>query len=128
MSQKQLRVIVVEDHADTAEGLRRFLTSIGYHVYIAPDVASARALAKAVEYDILLSDLRLPDGTGWDLMQELSAEGHVPAIAMSGYNSEDDVRRSMQVGFLYHIAKPLAPETLSKALDHAAATSQKLPA
>ncbi|MDQ2918447.1 MAG: response regulator [Verrucomicrobiota bacterium] len=127
MSQKQLRVIVVEDHADTAEGLRRFLTSIGYHVYIAPDVASARALAKAVEYDILLSDLRLPDGTGWELMQELSAEGRVPAIAMSGYNSDEDVRRSMQVGFLYHIAKPLAPETLSRALDQVA-KQQRIPA
>ncbi|MGZ5005965.1 MAG: response regulator, partial [Chthoniobacterales bacterium] len=107
MNRKELRVIVVEDHADTAEGLRKFLTSIGYHVYIAPDVASARALAKAVEYDILLSDLRLPDGTGWELMQELSANRHLPAIAMSGFNSEEDVKRSMQVGFLYHIAKPL---------------------
>ncbi|MGZ5537250.1 MAG: hypothetical protein ACXWG0_01845 [Chthoniobacterales bacterium] len=48
MNRKELRVIVVEDHADTAEGLRKFLTSIGYHVYIAPDVASARAVAKAV--------------------------------------------------------------------------------
>jgi CheY-like chemotaxis protein len=128
MNRKELRVIVVEDHADTAEGLRKFLTSIGYHVYIAPDVASARALAKAVEYDILLSDLRLPDGTGWELMQELSANRHVPAIAMSGYNSEEDVQRSMQVGFLYHIAKPLAPETLSKALDHAASTRPRLSA
>jgi CheY-like chemotaxis protein len=97
MSQKQLCVIVVEDHADTAEGLRRFLNSIGYHVYIAPDVASARALAKAVEYDILLSDLRLPDGTGWELMEELSAKGHVPAIAMSGYNSEDDVSEACRL-------------------------------
>lgn len=123
MSGKIVSVIVVEDHADTAEALRRFLTSIGYHVYIAPDVASARALAKAVEFDVLLSDLRLPDGTGWDLMEELSAEGPVRAVAMSGHNSEDDVRRSMRVGFLDHIAKPLVPEKLSAALDRAISTS-----
>lgn len=122
MTENPLRVIVVEDHADTAEGLRRFLTSIGYKVYIAPDVASARALAKAVEFDVLLSDLRLPDGTGWELMQELSAEGPVKAVAMSGYNTDADVERSMKVGFLYHIAKPLAPETLSAALKQAAAS------
>jgi len=123
MNRKPLSVIVVEDHADTAEGLQRFLTSIGYHVYIAPDVASARALAKAVEFDVLLADLRLPDGTGWDLMEELSAEGPVRAVAMSGYNTEEDIERSMRVGFLDHIAKPLVPEELSAALDRAAAAT-----
>ena len=129
MSQRQLRVIVVEDHADTAEGLRKFLTMIGYHVYIAPDVASARALAKAVEYDVLLSDLRLPDATGWDLLEELSAEGPVRAVAMSGFNSKEDIDRSKRVGFLDHIAKPLVPETLVAALDRAASTQPtRLPA
>ena len=121
MSAGPIRIIVVEDHADTAEGLRRFLTSIGYKVYIAPDVASARSLAKAVEFDVLLSDLRLPDGTGWDLMAELTAERPVRGIAMSGYNSEDDVTRSMNVGFLHHLAKPLVPDHLSELIQQAAA-------
>lgn len=120
MSSGPLRIIVVEDHADTAEGLRRFLSSIGYKVYVAPDVASARALAKAVEFDVLLSDLRLPDGTGWDLMAELSAERPVRAIAMSGFNTDADIARSMHVGFLYHMAKPLAPDHLSELIQQAA--------
>src|SRR4051795_8819895 len=98
MSRNSLRVIVVEDHADTAEGLRRFLTCIGYKVYIAPDIASARGLAKAIEFDVLLSDLRLPDGTGWDLMQELSANKPIRAIAISGHNTENDIERSRKVG------------------------------
>ncbi|MGI9089400.1 MAG: response regulator [Chthoniobacterales bacterium] len=121
MSSGPLRIIVVEDHADTAEGLRRFLSSIGYKVYIAPDVASARGLAKAVEFDILLSDLRLPDGTGWDLMEELNAERPVRAIAMSGYNTDADIAKSMHVGFLHHIAKPLVPDHLSELIRQAAA-------
>lgn len=121
MGRKCLSVIVVEDQADTAEGLRRFLSTVGYHVYVAPDVASARALAQAVEFDVILSDLRLPDGTGWDLMEELSAEGPVRGVAMSGLNSEEDIERSMRVGFLDHIAKPLVPEELSAALDRAIA-------
>jgi len=122
MEAKSLRVIVVEDHADTAEALRRFLTSIGYKVYVAPDIASARALVKAVEFDVLLSDLRLPDGTGWDFMEELQAEGPVRGIAMSGYNTDADIERSRQVGFLDHIAKPLVPEYVTAALNRAAAT------
>jgi two-component system, chemotaxis family, CheB/CheR fusion protein len=119
MDREPFRVIVVEDHASTAEALRKFLTCIGYKVYVAPDIASARGLAKAVEFDVLLSDLRLPDGTGWDLMQELSAEKPVRAIAISGYNTKDDILRSRKVGFLDHIAKPLVAEQLTAALERA---------
>ena len=121
MAERSPRVIVVEDHADTAEGLRKFLTRIGYKVYLAPDAASARALVKAVEFDVLLSDLRLPDGTGWELMQELSREQPVRAIAMSAYNSAEDLARSKRVGFLDHIAKPLVTEKLTAALKEAIA-------
>ncbi len=91
MDREPYRIIIVEDHASTAEALRKFLTTIGYKVYIAPDIASARGLAKAIEFDVLLSDLRLPDGTGWDLMEELSAMKPVRAIAISGHNTDVDV-------------------------------------
>lgn len=124
MSQKTSRVILVEDQPEVAEALRRFLTMIGYKVYFAPDLASARALAKAVEFDVLVSDLRLPDGTGWELMEELSKEQHVRAIAISGYNSEEDIARSKRVGFLNHLAKPLAPGALTAALEDALAEKQ----
>ena len=120
MSDRTPRIIVVEDHADTAEGLRRFLTHIGYKVYIAPDVASARALAKAVEFDVLLSDIRLPDGTGWDLMRELKEDRpELPAVAISAFNSDDEIARSKRVGFLDHVAKPLVAEELTAALENA---------
>ena len=123
MTEHAPRIIVVEDHADTAEGLRRFLTRIGYKVYIAPDVASARALAKAVEFDVLLSDIRLPDGTGWDLMRELSRDQpHLRGIAISGFNSQEEIARSKRVGFLDHIAKPLVAEELTAAIESAVAT------
>lgn len=123
MAREPVRVIVVEDHADTAEGVRKFLSRIGYKVYVAPDVASARALAKAVEFDLLLSDLQLPDGTGWELLTELnqSESGPIRALAMSGFNTDADIARSKRVGFLDHIAKPLSVERLSAALESAAA-------
>ena len=119
MRREPYRIIVVEDHASTAEALQKFLTTIGYKVYIAPDIASARALAKAIEFDVLLSDLRLPDGTGWDLMKELSAMKPVRGIAISGHNTETDIERSRKVGFLDHIAKPLVAEELTAAIERA---------
>ena len=119
MGREPYRIIVVEDHASTAQALQKFLTTIGYKVYVAPDIAAARALAKAIEFDVLLSDLRLPDGTGWDLMEELSATKQVRAIAISGHNTDTDIERSRKVGFLDHIAKPLVAEELTAAIERA---------
>jgi CheY-like chemotaxis protein len=117
------RLIVVEDHAETAEGLKRFLSAIGYKVFVATDMASALSLAAAVEFDVLLSDLGLPDGTGWELLKRLSAERRIRAIAFSGYNSPADRQRSAEAGFLEHLAKPLAPDQLCAAINRAAAAA-----
>lgn len=119
MLQRQLRLIVVEDHADTAEGLKKFLKVIGYQVFVATDMASALALASTVEFDLLLSDLALPDGDGWELMKRLSAKRHIRAIALSGHNSVDDLQRSAEAGFVEHLAKPLCPEKLCAAIERA---------
>ena len=123
MSQRQIRVIVVEDHASSAEGLNRFLCAVGYKVFVATDMSSALSLASAVEFDVLLSDLALPDGSGWELMKRLSAERRIRGIAFSGHNSPDDLQRSAEAGFLEHIPKPLSPEKLCAAIDRAAATA-----
>jgi two-component system, chemotaxis family, CheB/CheR fusion protein len=117
------RLIVVEDHAETAEGLKRFLSTIGYKVFVATDMASALALAAAVEFDVLLSDLGLPDGNGWELLKQLSAERRIRAIAFSGYNSPADRQRSVEAGFLEHLAKPLAPDQLCAAINRAVAAA-----
>jgi CheY-like chemotaxis protein len=123
MSQGKLRLIVVEDHANSAETLKRFLNAVGYEVFVATDMRSALTLASAVQFDVLLSDLALPDGDGWELLKRLSAERRIRAIAFSGHNSPDDVRRSAEVGFLEHIPKPLSPERLCAAIDRAAAAA-----
>jgi CheY-like chemotaxis protein len=115
------RLIVVEDHAQTAEGLKKFLTAVGYKVFVATDMTSALTLASAVEFDVLLSDLGLPDGSGWELLKRLSSERRIRAIAFSGYNSPDDRKRSAEAGFLEHLAKPLAPDQLCAAISRAVA-------
>jgi CheY-like chemotaxis protein len=123
MSQRKLRLIVVEDHANSAEALKKFLSAVGYQVFVATDMSSALSLASAVDFDVLLSDLALPDGNGWELLKRLSAQRRIRAVAFSGHNSPDDMRRSAEAGFLEHIPKPLCPETLCAAIDRAAAAA-----
>ncbi len=115
----QLRIFIVEDHADTARGLAMYLRASGYEVHVAADVRSARQLATEIEYDILLSDIGLPDGNGWDLLEELRARRPITAIAMSGYNTDSDRARSKAAGFVEHLPKPLTPEELDAAFERA---------
>lgn len=119
MLQRTLRLIVVEDHANTAEALQKFLKAIGCQVFVATDMASALGLASTVEFDLLLSDLALPDGNGWELMKRLSATRRIRAIALSGHNSVEDLQRSAEAGFVEHLAKPLCPEKLCAAIERA---------
>jgi CheY-like chemotaxis protein len=123
MSQRQLRLIVVEDHANTAEALKKFLRAVGYQVFVATDMSTALSLAASVDFDLLLSDLALPDGNGWELMKRLSAERHIRAIAFSAHNSPADLERSAEVGFIEHLPKPLCPEKLCAAIERAAVSA-----
>ena len=116
---KSLSIFIVEDHADTARGLAMYLRSSGHKVHVALDVRSARQLATEIDYDILLSDIGLPDGNGWDLLEELKARRPITAIAMSGYNTDADRARSKAAGFVEHLPKPLTPEELDSAFERA---------
>ena len=116
---KNLRIFIVEDHADTARGLAMYLRASGHQVHVALDVRSARQLATEIDYDILLSDIGLPDGNGWELLEELRARRPITAIAMSGYNTDADRARSKAAGFVEHLPKPLTPEELDKAFARA---------
>jgi DNA-binding response OmpR family regulator len=117
------RILVVEDHADTRRGLERFLEVIGYDLVVADSVRSAQKLAKKNVFDVMLIDLNLPDGTGWDLLKGLNKKKQVPAVAMSGWSSEKDVAKSKEAGFLAHLVKPIIPEELVEALGQAIALS-----
>jgi two-component system CheB/CheR fusion protein len=96
-------VLLVEDHPDTADALALLLRSNGYDVKIGRSLGEGRALAQE-PFDVLLCDLQLPDGSGIALMQELSGK---PGIAMSGFGSPADVRRSQAAGFRAHLVKPV---------------------
>ena len=114
---KPLRILLVEDHADTAEIMRRMLTADGHAVQWAGDVATGLKLAAAQKFDLLLSDVGLPDGTGVDLMRTLRQGGStLPGIVLSGYGQDEDVTRSREAGFAAHLVKPLSSQMLRDAI------------
>ena len=117
------RILLVEDHADTAAMMQRLLARRGYNVTLATTFAEAMDALESRTFDLLLSDLGLPDGSGLDLMRLVSSRGpKLPGIALSGYGMPDDARKSLEAGFLAHLPKPIAIERLWSAIDRALAS------
>jgi len=110
------RLLLVEDHADTARMLAKLLERVGFTVETAGNVADALTLAKHQEFDLLVSDLGLPDGSGYDLVQQFHKIQNIPAIAMSGYGMEDDMRKSRAAGFSQHMVKPITTKQLEQVI------------
>jgi two-component system CheB/CheR fusion protein len=104
---RSLRVLLVEDHPDTAEQLTRLLTRAGHKVSCAATVKEALERGRGGGFDILISDLGLPDGSGYDLMRDLARPRHIPAIALSGFGMKQDVENSIAAGFSRHFTKPV---------------------
>ena len=111
-SGRPLSILLVEDHPDTAEAMADLLRLSGHEVTVAGSVAGGLAAAESGAFDLLLSDLGLPDGSGQDLMRELGRRYHLKGIALSGYGMEDDVRRSHEAGFARHLTKPVNRQAL----------------
>jgi CheY-like chemotaxis protein len=125
---RSLRVLLVEDHSDTAEQLTRLLKRAGHEVVWAGTIREARELIASEEtahrdFNILISDLGLPDGSGYDLMRDLSTHHPIPGIALSGYGMKDDIDNSMAAGFSRHMTKPVDWQELKTAIQNIAADS-----
>ena len=104
---RSVRLLLVEDHEDTNRSLTRMLRRRGYEVHPANDIRSALDLATRKQFDVLVSDIGLPDGSGIDLLKALRAKRDVFGIALSGYGMEEDIRRSGEAGFSHHLVKPV---------------------
>ena len=107
-------VLVVEDHEDTRRVLARALRRKGFGVTAAASVASALEEFHQRPTDLVICDIGLPDGTGWDFVSRLREEGPVRAVAVSGYGMERDIQRSRDAGFAAHIVKPVDFSQLEK--------------
>jgi CheY-like chemotaxis protein/anti-sigma regulatory factor (Ser/Thr protein kinase) len=116
-SETSLRILLVEDHDGIARACQRLLVSHGHFVVRAAGAASALAAAEREQFDLLVCDLNLPDGSGFELLPRLrscskSHDNNVPAIAISGSVYEDDIARCLSAGFSAHVAKPFDEDGL----------------
>ena len=124
-----VRVLVVEDHPDTAEQFARLLKRAGHEVTCAGTIKEAQTYALAAgdrnrpdAFDILISDVDLPDGSGLELMRNLAQRCSIRGIAISGHGMKEDVDASRQAGFSYHITKPVNWSELKMTIDKLAET------
>ena len=118
----RLRILLVDDHTDTVITLGALLRNLGYEVACAETVKQALQLAKESNFDLLVSDIGLPDGSGHDLMQQIRAKQSIAGIALSGFGMEDDLEKSRAVGFTEHLIKPINVDRLQATLREIART------
>jgi signal transduction histidine kinase/CheY-like chemotaxis protein len=114
---RPLRILLVDDHLDTCTALERLLVRRGHLVAAAHNVRSAMEAAARNSFDLLISDIALPDGTGTELMTYLHAIARIPGIAISGFGMNGDIEKSIEAGFAEHLVKPVKMENLEAAID-----------
>ncbi len=114
---RHIQVLLVEDHLDTARVLGRILKNAGFDVSHAATVAEAHTLAGGRRFDLLISDVGLPDGSGLELMKALRDAQNLRGIALSGFGTEEDVAASKEAGFAAHLTKPVDWERLRSEID-----------
>lgn len=119
-----LRLLVVEDHETTLEALVRLLRRDGHFIVTAGSVKVALAAAAVNKFDLVISDLGLPDGTGTELMEKLRVTYGLRGIALSGYGMEEDLARSLGAGFITHLVKPVAIAELRRVLSSLSAPGE----
>ncbi|CAN5487227.1 response regulator [soil metagenome] len=102
-----IRILLVEDHTDTRQIMAKLLSSFGCDVTVAATVGEAIEHAERNKFDLLVSDIGLPDGTGLDVMRHMRQRQQIRGIALSGFGQDEDLRRSREAGFETHLIKPV---------------------
>ena len=120
---RPLRILLVDDHLDTCTALERLLVRRGHLVAAAHNIRSAMEAAARSSFDLLISDIALPDGTGIELMTYLRAISRIPGIAISGFGMNGDIQKSFDAGFAEHLVKPVKMESLEAAIDRVMAAN-----
>jgi signal transduction histidine kinase/CheY-like chemotaxis protein len=112
------RVLLVDDHHDTCIGMKRMLERRGYQITIAHSADQAVEKVRTQDFDLLISDIGLPDRSGYDLMREVRLNKNLPGIALSGFGTEQDVNQARAAGFSEHLTKPINFERLEKTIQN----------
>jgi signal transduction histidine kinase/ActR/RegA family two-component response regulator len=115
-SSRQLHVLLVDDHADTMRVMSRILSRWGMRLTCAGRISEALLAASKENFDLLISDIGLPDGSGCELVEQLHKIQPVAAIALSGYGMDSDIARSLAAGFRAHLTKPVNLDQLREVI------------
>jgi CheY-like chemotaxis protein len=118
-----LSVLLVEDNKDTLHYLTLVLRQRNHKVVPVDSVSAALAAASEARFDLLISDIELPDGSGLELMHGLGGGRTLPGIAMSGFGSDEDLRNSACAGFAEHLTKPIDLNRLESAIQRVTSPS-----
>jgi len=120
-SNRRLRILVVEDHNDTLQALSRLLRHFGHEISQADGAKSAMNMIGSKEFDVVLCDIALPDGSGYDVVAAAKRKRPVTAVAISGFAATEDIERGRRAGFDFHLAKPVDFHELRSVLGQIAA-------
>jgi len=104
---KSLRILLVEDHGDTRQTLSRLLSHFGHQIFVADNRQSALEMVQSQKFDVVLSDIGLPDGSGYDVISRAKQKHPVKGVALTGFGTDEDIRRGKEAGFDFHLTKPV---------------------
>ena len=102
-----LRILVVEDHGETLQTLARLLSHFGHEISVADCTRGALEFVQAKQFDVVLCDIGLPDGSGYDIISEAKRKQSVKGVALTGFDRDEDIRRGREAGFDFHLTKPV---------------------
>lgn len=105
-------IYIVEDHSVIREGVRRYLELAGYKALGFPNLATAREAFSVTTADLLIQDVMLPDGDGFEFVKELREKTNIPVIFMTARIAEEDRIHGFELGADDYISKPFSPKEL----------------
>jgi hypothetical protein len=117
---KSLRILLVEDHGDTRRTLCRLLKHFGHDISEADCTVRAFEIMRSKAFDVILSDIGLPDGSGYDVISQAKQKQRVKGVALTGFGTDEDIRRGREAGFDFHLTKPVDFHELRSVLDQVA--------
>jgi two-component system, cell cycle response regulator DivK len=121
------RLLLVEDHRQTREGYRDFLSGAGFDVHALEGGGEAMEFARTVTPDLIVLDLGLPDLNGWEVARRLKADSHtkdIPIIAFSARTLQHEKVSALRAGCDVYLAKPCQPDRLLNAINKLLAPSR----
>ncbi len=114
-----LSILLVDDHESSRVSLERLLVRRHFKVLQSDTVKGGMAAFARHHFDLLIADISLPDGTGYDLIRAIKPKAPLVSVALTGHGSAGDIEQTSKAGFAIHLTKPIRMEVLDKALKEA---------